>query len=224
MKKKNSKTKNSSTNSKSGHYNLRNKTISSEEKKNLEKMFSQMKKEIFDEIYATTENIFNEHKDKIINTIIESQNNEDTPISENVKENKTSKTQKSKKKSKDNNISKESIDKNEIENENKVIDSPPKKTKSKKSHFSKKKKKIKNIKKENSLANANGEEKTDATSLNNIPKPNDTDSKVEKEKNGNEEIPLNNSLVGKKRKRGINNSFDKSEVNNDKKKSKSKKK
>ena len=224
MKKKNSKTQNISADSKSGHYNLRNKPISSDEKKNLEKMFSKMKKEIFDEIHAVAENIFEEHKNKIINTIFESQNNENTQTPENEEVNKASKTHKSKKKNKDNNISKESIVQNEIENENKELIYLPQKIKSKKSHASKKNKKKKITKKEISLAN--GGEKTDASSLNDISKANDTGSKVDKtEKNGNEELLPHNSLIGKKRKReGVITPSFKSEVSNDKKKSKSKSK
>ena len=228
MKKKNTKTQNTSPESKSEQYNLRNRSISSDEK-NLEKMFSQMKKEIIDQIYATVENIFNEHKSKIINTIIEPQNNENTPSLVNDKEDKTSKTQKSKKKNKDNPKSKESIEKNEIENENenKNIDCPPpKNTKSKKSHVSKKKtkkKNTKNTKKESSLTN--GGEKTDVSSLNDNSKDNVIYSKVQTAiRSGKEELPLDNSLIGKKRKREIINPLDKPEVSNDKKKSKSKSK
>ena len=219
MKKKNTKTQSTSTESKTGHYNLRNRP--SDETKNLEKMFSQMKKEIIDEIVSTAENILDEHKNKIISTITESQINESSPIPENDEENKTSKKQKSKKKkNKNSNISKENIEEDEIENENKNIDSLPKKTKSKKSHFSKKKKKKKITKKDNTSL-ANGGEKPDASSLNDISKVDDTGSKVEKkEKSGNEELPSDNLLIGKKRKRGIIKPFIKSENNKDKKKSK----
>ena len=101
MKKSRTKSKPNVSKNKSSHYNLRNRPISSNETKNLEKMLDKMKKELIGEITKVAENIFNEHKSQIINTFIESQIKEAPPTQGINEEKKGTKSKKSKKKIKD---------------------------------------------------------------------------------------------------------------------------
>ena len=223
MKKSRTKSKPNVSKNKSSHYNLRNRPISSNETKNLEKMLDQMKKELIGEITKVAENIFNEHKSQIINTFIESQIKEAPPTQGINEEKKETKSKKSKKKIKDI-ASSEKNDEKEDKNENNLA-SLSTDVKTKKTTLSKKSKSNKkNNKKDSSPPNFG--EKTEASSLNDISKINDTTQKAKKiENNENEEFTADNNLVGKKRKRSkancaILDSITKNDNNNDKKKSK----
>lgn len=220
MKKSRTKSKPKAIENKSTHYNLRNRSISSNEAKNLEKMLEQMKKELIGEISKVAENILNGHKNQIINSFIESKIKESTPIPEIYEEKKVTKSQKSKKKNKGS-VSEERNDEKEEQSENNLA-SILKDIKPKKSTLSKKSKNNKkNIKKDSSPPTL--DEKTDASGLNDISKINDIVQKAVKlDKNENEEFTTDNNLIGKKRKRSKANCslldpVSKNDINNDKK-------
>lgn len=201
--KKNSKSPKPANETKSLFYSLRKRPISTNSKNNIEKMLAQMKKQIINEISKVAEDIFNEHKSKIINAYNESQINESIPVFE-IKENK--KALKSKKsKNHIDNSSLEKVDniqyeKIETQIGNNNIVRIPNNTKSKKALISNKK--SKSHKQKNFTVSIEGD-KTETSLFNEIAKINEIAPKnIQKEKNENKE-PINETIIiGKKTKRG----------------------
>ena len=206
--KKSSKSLNSTYESKSLLYSLRKRSVSSNAKYNIEKMFAQMKKELINEISKVAEDIFNEHKNKIINAYNESKINQNTPDPIKKEDKKALKFKKSKK-NKDNIFNEKAEDIQCEENEKQIekinVTSTPKEIKSKKAitgNKKSKKKKSRSYKKKN-ITVAIEREKTEASSFNEIAKVNETVPKViKKEKIENKELINETIIIGKKTKRG----------------------
>ena len=218
MKKKSRKQASTVNKSRSTKYSLRNRGVNPnpKDKKNIEKLFDEMKKDFINEIKKIAENTINEHKVKIIKTINDNQINETISIQKEKEEKKSIKVQKSTKKGKANSLNKTFT--KEKKGRKKSI-SPIKKINTKKTknnsikskNGKKRTKNTKNNKKKmsknESLVSVVGD-KIETSSLNELSKLNVTVPKINKiEKTANEKSVNDNSLIGKKRNRRNDNNF-----------------
>jgi len=223
MKKKSRKSSHTPNKIKSTKYNLRNKSLISNEKINIEKLLDDMQKDLINEITKLAQDKINEHKDIIIKAINDIQFNQSNA---NQKEKEKEKEDKnvtifpnSIKKRRANSVNRKNVEekkdkKNKASINKKSNNKNVNKTITKKSTKSKKKSNIKNKSKNKKKINKNesvikiGSDKTEASSLNDISKISIAVPNVNKlNKNVNEKSVKDNTLLGKKRKRKNDNSL-----------------